>query len=75
MTNEIIKAESNYATLCALFDAYKVICTYYEQLYGGYIPALQYNKDFAVLRDSKNRIWRRMEELKNGIDNQGSSRS
>lgn len=69
MTNDIIKRESNYATLRALFDAYKVICSYYEELYGGYIAALQQSKDFAVMRDSKNRIWRRLEELRYGDNN------
>lgn len=65
MTNEIIKREQSYATLSALFDAYKVICTYYETIYGGYIPAIQQSKDFCIMRDSKNRIWRRMEEIRN----------
>lgn len=66
MTNDIIRAEENYYTLSALFDAYKIICTYYEELYGGYLNALQQSKDFAVMRDSKNRIWRRMEEIRHG---------
>lgn len=74
MTREIIQAESNYGWLQALYDAHCVICEYYEQIYDGPGAAAHFSREYCVMRDSKTKLYYRLEELANyGNTNQGSN--